>query len=370
MAAAPSFDDLVIVALAELQNARPDIRAADGDVSLAMVHGGAGMANAVLRFAAQKYKETFIDGATGDALTALVDDHFNLQRQEATAASVTAQFERTSGGSAGTILAGTTIATETDENGEAIEFTTDTNITVTAGQNGPYSVTATASTTGRDTNVAASTVVRLIDEPSFDSTFSVTNLATAAGGNDEEKDPELRSRVRSYFKTLRKGTLAALEQGAKDDVPEVRVAVATEDNNGNVTLYVSDSDGNSSVEMINDVTTAITVDWKAAGTRLTITGGAQVVVDLTVAVSDYRTGFDVSAQAAIIQAAIDARIDKLQAGETLYLDTIIHAAIAAFPDDIRNITITSITKDGSSVSVADVTAGATEVIRPGTITVS
>jgi hypothetical protein len=69
------------------------------------------MADVVLRYAAQAFRDTFIDGAAGDALTALVDDHYNIQRDPATSSAVGDRaFARTSGGAGGTIAAGTTIA--------------------------------------------------------------------------------------------------------------------------------------------------------------------------------------------------------------------------------------------------------------------
>jgi uncharacterized phage protein gp47/JayE len=370
MAIAPSFSDLVAVGKAELQSRRPDLLVAEGDVTQAFLHAGAAMNDAVIRYAAQAFKNTFIDGAAGAALTTLADDHFNIQRQEATASEVTILLSRAASATGGTILAGTVVATDFDANGEAIEFTTDTNLVFASGALGPSSVTATATTTGRATNVAAAAITRVIDQPSFDPNWLVTNTLAAAGGNDEETDPELRERVRSYFKSLRRGTIASLETGALE-VASVRVAVATEDPTTLIcTLYIADSDGNSTPQMIADVETEI-VNWKAAGTTLNVSGAGQVVVDLEITIADYRSDFDVTANASLIEAAIAGRIDRLKPGQTLYLGTIGAAAIAAFPDDIYDITITSILRDSVSQSTSsDLTATPTEVLRAGTVTVT
>ena len=367
MPAAPSFADLVAIGEAELRTKRPELLVLDGDITEANTHSAASMADTVIRYGAQAFKNTFIDGSDGDDLTTLVDDHYNIQRQEATAAAATVLFTRTSGGVGGTILAGTTIATEFDANGETIEFTTDSNLVFASGANGPSSVAATATAAGKITNVATAAIARVIDQPAFD-TFTVTNPARSAGGNDQETDTELRDHVRTHFQTLRRGTLSALEQGARE-VPAVRVATASEDATGLVTLYVADSDGNSSIKMISDVETEM-VDWKAAGTTLTVLGGDKSEIDMTIEITNFRTGFSVVGNASEIETIVASRIDKLKVAETLYLDSIIVAAISPYADDIYNITITAISKDGVAQSIADLAAGSNEIFRSGTITVT
>src|SRR5215213_7160871 len=136
MPVAPSFDDLVTQFQAEAQT-RADLLFLEGDVSLAQAHGSGAIGDACIRFTAQAFKETFIDGAQGTALTALVDDHLGLQRQAAAAAQVPVRFTRTSGGAAGSILAGTTIATAVMQDGSEIRFTTDATVVVGIGNNGP-----------------------------------------------------------------------------------------------------------------------------------------------------------------------------------------------------------------------------------------
>jgi len=365
---APSVDDLIAVGLAELQTRRPDLDVNSGDITEAMLHAIAAMADAIIRDAALKFKNTFIDGATGADLTALADDHYSIQRQEATSSQVTISWSRDSSAGSGVITAGTQIATEFDANGSSIVFSTDNSLSFSAAELGPLTVTATSQNTGRETNVASATVTRIIDVPAFENNFTITNNSPSAGGNDQETDRELRERVRSYFKTLRRGTLDALEDGAKT-IATVRTATASEDANDLVTLYVADSDGNSTAEMISDVS-AILSAWKAAGTTVSVLGGAKSTINMTVTIDSSRTGFDVTAAASNIASAIAGRIDRLGVGETLYLDTIIAAAIAAYPDDIYDISITSITKGGVSQSIDDVSASSNEVMRSGTITVS
>jgi hypothetical protein len=368
MPTAPSFQDLLDQGLAEAQSRRPDLQFAEGDVSLAILHGAGAMGDATIRFGSQAFRDTFIDGATGDALSILVDDHLNIQRQFATAAQVTVTFSRTSGGAAGSISANTGIATGFNAKGQEIQFLTLTSINVPLGNNGPFTTLATAVIAGRDGNVAAGTINRITDSL-FDTTFAVTNVLGAGGGNDEETDEALRERARNFFSTLRRGTLAALEYGALQ-VPSVRVAVAIENTVTGITIVrVSDSDGNSSSQMVADVTTELE-NWRVASSVVTVVGGAKVLLDIS-AVLTVRPSFDVSAVDTLFQDAITNRIGKLRVGEVLYLDSLIAAIIAVSPDDVLDVTFTSIVKGGVPQSpTANVVADVSEVLRAGVVVVS
>ena len=371
MPVAPSFTDLVTQGQAEADARRPDLTFIAGDITLAQLHGAAAMADAVIRYAAQSFKATFIDGATGDELDALVDDHLNIQRVLATPAQATVDFVRpfdAGAEPAGTILAGTTVATVFDANGDEVQFTLDANIVWALGELGPKSGSVTATVDGRDSNVVANTITRVIDVPAFDPTFTVDNPAAAGGGNDAETDEELRTRARQFFATLRRGTLAALEFGALL-VPAVRVAKAVEDlATGITTVRVTDSDGNSTIQMISDVATELE-NWRCAGSTVNVVGGSQLLVDMTISLT-VRAGFDVAAQAALLASAVETRILKLKVGETMFLDSIIGALIAVFPDDILDVTFDAITTTpGGAQPIADLAAGTSEVIRAGTITV-
>lgn len=362
MAVAPSFDDLIDVGRSELTTRRPDLIVAEGDITLAQLHAAAAMNDAAVRFMAKSILATFLDGATDDELTALVDDHYNIQRQEATAAQVTVTFTRPDDAGdepAGTIPSGTLIATQIQDDGSQVQFATDVDLPFSLNQLSG-SVAATAVETGRDGNVGAGLITRIINIPSFDSTFTVTNAATAGGGNDQESDEELRERARSFFTTLRRGTLVALEYGALQ-VASVRVATAKEDGYGLVTVIVSDADGNSTQQMISDVEVELE-NWRCAGVNVTVVGGSQVLVNITLTIDAASPGYDIAAATPGIQTAIEARVNRLGAEEKLYLDTIIATVIATDPDDIFDISITA--------PSADVTPSTGQIIRAGTISVS
>lgn len=365
---APSFNDSLNQGTAELLARRPDLAVNDGDVTEADLHAGAAMADACIRFAAQAMKETFIDSAERDALTLLVQDHLGITRHPATAAQVTLSFLRTSGGGAGTIASGTTVATLYDASGKQVRFTTDSPISVGSTDNGPFTVSATCTATGRDGNAAADTVTKIVDAL-FDSTFAVNNTATAGGGNAEESDEDLRRRAKAFYSTLRRATAAALEEGALQ-VSTVRTAAIVEDfDTGITTVIVGDADGNSTAEMIEDVEFELE-NWRAASAVVTVTGATRQEVEVSITLTAVRSGFSIAASADTIEEVIIARADKLRGGDTLYLEIIRAAAVSAFPDDIFNVQITALIVDGASVAVADIESSAGEVSRITSVTVS
>ena len=376
MPIAPSFQDLLDQFLAEAQSRRPDLVFADGDITVAQQHGAAACADAVLRYAAQALKETFIDGASGTALDALVDDHLNLQRVPANPAQVTVQWSRTTSGPGGTIAAGSVVATQFGADGATIEYTTDAPVLVGAGLNGPFASQCTAVEPGRSGNAEPGTITRVVDQPSFDPNFTCTNIDHAAGGADPETDEELRVRSRDFFRTLRRGTLAALEFGAKQ-VPGVASATATEDSGvatllsgpkptGIVTVRVADSEGNSNQQMIAAVTTELD-NWRCAGIIVLVIGGSRVVVDVAISLT-VRANYSVEARRELLEAAAVARVNKLQVGEVLYLDSLIAAVIAIDPDNILDVRFDNLVVDGTPVAIADIVPQVFQLLRAGTFT--
>jgi hypothetical protein len=359
MPVSPSFDDLLTQFEAEALTHLPTLTFLEGDVTTALQHGAGAMADAVIRLIVQALKDTFIDTAKGDALRALVNDHLNIQAQVATFAQATVTLARTSAGAGGTLLAGFSVASQIDSSGNSQVFTLDSNVTFALADNGPHTVSVTAQIAGRAGNVAAGLITRLIGSP-FDPTLTVTNAAPAGGGNDGESDDELRVRARNFWQTLRRGTLGALEFGALQ-VPSVRIARATEDPvSGIVTLVVTDSDGNSTAQMVADVVIEIE-NWRAAGSIVSVFGGAALIVNVTGTLVA-EPGVDTSVLGALAATAIAGRMAKQRQGETLFLDSIKSAAIGVDPDALNALVL--------STPIADVVPTANQVIRPGTVTIS
>lgn len=365
---APSFDDLFALGQAKAQESRPDLAFRPGDVTVAQTDGAAIMSDANIRLAVKLFKATFLSLVGEDDVDALINDRYNLQRLPATAATVTLSFARLSSGIAGTIPAGTQVNSRRDAGGAQVSFTLNTSISVGAGLNGPFTVAATCQETGPDGNVKAGALAQ-IQGALFD-TFTVTNPAGAGGGNLAESTDDYKNRARNFWATLRKGTVSAIEEGARQ-VPSVRnVDVIENGTSGIVTVVVSDADGNSSLQMASDVIVELE-NWRVAGPLLQVVGGRRIAVDISMGLV-CRPGFDPLAVADNLVDAATTRINRGKANARLYMDAVEAAVIGQYPDDILSVRFLSIISDGVSIPtsveyVAPSTLGV--VLRAGTISV-
>lgn len=350
---APSAQDLYEQFRAELIRIRSDLRALPGDTTDMVGSGAVAMADLIIGFTAQSIAETYLDGAEFDALTRLARDHWGVERDEDVKAAGQVTFSHTAGPT-GSIPAGTRVATQPDDNGDFQVFTTDAILTFGA-LDASLSVAATAQDPGRDGNVAAATVVRILDTL-FASGFTVTNAEKFAGGAEDQTDQELREEVRAFTATLRRGTFDALEFGAKQ-VPTVRVATATEDpDTGAATVYVTDADGNSNAEMINDVIIVLE-EWRAAGASVQVQGGALIEQSISVSLT-VRAGSAIADLVDRVRAAIVSAVGRLRIGETLYRSLIQAAARAVDADNILEVEVIT--------PAANVAPSANQVIRTST----
>lgn len=355
-APAPSQDDLYNDAKAELVVRRPDLTVLDGDISDMVLASIAAVGDRIVGYAADRIKATFVDGAAGEDLTKLADDHWNVERVAAVAAVGTVSFSRASfAAGAGDVNAGSVVATQRDALGVEVRFLTDALVHFGATELGPKSVVVTAADTGTAGNVAAAAINRVVTTL-FDSSITVTNAAITVGGAEEESDDDLRDRVRSFSSTLRRGTLAALEYGAKL-VTTVKQATAVEDGTGAVTVYVTDASGASNAAMVADVIAELE-NWRAAGSLVTVTGGSLYSLNPIEITLSVRTGVDTAAIADDVKAAIAARVARLKIGETCRREIIQQAALNVDPDNIVGCTVV--------LPAADVVPTATQLIRTST----
>jgi uncharacterized phage protein gp47/JayE len=353
---APSFDELEQIGQAEAVVHRPDLQFNEGDVSEMLMKSAAAMADKCIDFAAQSFKATYLDGAEGADLTLLASDHYGIARFDSVEAIGSVSFSRpTATAGAGTITAGTTIATVIDADGNEYRFTTDAAVSFGGAELGPKTVNVTASVGGRASNASAGEVTRIIDSI-FDTTIVVTNPASMAGGTEEESDESLRQRVRSFFATLRRGTKEALEFGAKQ-VPGVTVAYASEQT-GYVNVYISDSSGNSNAQLISDVDTELE-NWRCYGIPVFVYGGTPLVQNIDYTITT-KTGVDPEILEPLIEDAIESLFEKLTLGETIYPARLISAIIAVDVDNITNVVI-------NTPSAAPTVAG-NQLLQVGTIT--
>lgn len=362
------------MARAEALVRRPDLAVNEGDISDMLMAGGAAMGDRVIGYGADRFRATFVDGARGEDLDTLADDHWGIQRLAASKASCTVTITR-SGATAfpATYPVGTIVATARDAQGNEVRFLTTQAATWLASVNGDRTVNAEAEVAGADGNVLVNTLTRIVsDSPGFGSYAATANTA-AAGGDEEETDAALRDRLRNYPATIRRGTIAALEYGARQ-VTGVTRASAVEDDTGLVTVYVSDSSGLSSGV---DTTSAATVvddgtmtkkvaielhSWRAAGSLVNVVGGTLQTVDITVALT-VRLGVNVAELVAAVETAIETAVNRLRIGETLYKSAIQMAARSVDPDNIMECTVSEPLTDTAPT-------GDGYIIRAGTITVA
>jgi hypothetical protein len=274
----------------------------------------------------------FVETAREDQLDRVAFDRYGLTRFSAVPATVTLSISRPAGPApAGTIPAGLRVRTP-----DGTEFATDVDQAWLLGQLGPQEVTATALVAGPDGNVASGVITQFADPP-FDSTFVVNNPDPAAGGMESESDAQFRSRIRDFFPTIRRGTLGAIEFGARQ-VPGVAVATAIEVNNppescscsGDplpacaVQLIIADVNGNASATMMQQVREEL-LEYRAAGIPVQVIAG---IVDNELVEWDIDTlsNFDSAQVVEEVRAVTVAVAQFLAPGATLFRSTLIAAA--------------------------------------------
>lgn len=329
MTALPTFDELYDAGKAEAE-AR-DSRLTDwnpGSVLDALAGAAAALADLVLGVVVDLFRAHFLDTATDADLDALVLDRFGLSRQAASYAVGTLTFTR--GVAVGDLLipGGTRVQATVD--GLTVVVATDADTTMASAES-TVDVLATATVLGRDGNVAAGTLTTILDAIPGDASATVTNAARFAGGEAEETDEALRDRARRYYRSLRRGTVDALRDGA---VSVAGVTYATVDEStvppasgGYVSVYVGDPDGSGNTALAAAVAAELE-DYRAAGVEVRVFGATREEIDLYLTIR-YVTGSDVSALRTAIRASVLAYVDSLDPGETLYESQVEKAAIVS-----------------------------------------
>lgn len=348
---APSYDDYMLLGVAELVTRRPDLTAAEGDITDMQLASASAMADHITGYFAGRFKSTFLDGARDGDLSVLASDHYSVERDDAVESIGILTFAHVAGPT-GTIPAGTRGATQPDAQGDFQEFVTLIDLVFTAGD-AALTVVAQASVGGRTGNVGLHTIDRLLDPPAFDPTFTVTNVDAFIGGDEEQTDQSIVDEVRGINRTLRKAIVEALEEGARK-VSTVKFATAVVDiDTGIVAVYVSDVDGNSNATMVAAVDAEM-VNWQAAGVSVSIIGASLVAqpIDFSLTV---KAGVDAAVLVDLARAAVVGLVNRGRAGETLHRTDIRYAAKRVAPDSITTVVV--------NVPAADVAPTPSQIIR-------
>lgn len=348
--AIPSENDLHEQGRAELLRIRPDLVCLPGDASELAIAYSVAMATVVLAKVMEAVAATYLDGNKGEELKKLVRDHWSIEPVADVQAVGVARFTHVAG-PAGTIAAGTRIATDPDQNGDFVTATTDLPLIYGAGD-AQLEVAATVVGAGPSGNVAPGAFTRILDSL-FDPTFVVTNVERFAGGNPAWTDEEIAAAARGKDRTQRRGTAEAVEYGAKQ-VPTIRVATAVEDEQtGLGTVYVGDSDGQVNAELVNDSIIELE-GWRALGAVVQVTGGVRLLQAIDVSLT-VRAGVSIATLVELVRSAIVSAVNRLVPGEILYHDLIKAAAKAVDPDGIVAVTVND--------PPANLAPAANEVIR-------
>jgi hypothetical protein len=256
--------------------------------------------------------------ADGEDLDRLAYDRYNLTRKGASPARGSIRIARaTLAAGAGTVAIGTKIQTL-----QGAEYVT-TSTAIFGVADSFATCAARATQAGKATQVGSGSVQRF-SQPQllFDTTLVPSNPAPMAGGEDVEDDDTFRARVRDFWRSARRGVLAAIEFGALT-VPGVVSAQAVEALSvfGTparvVNLYISDSSGVASDVLASDVLVALE-DYRAAGITVLVFTSIPQIVSIKLALT-FAAGVDTRALTDLVRSAVFEFINSLPVNGTLLI---------------------------------------------------
>lgn len=202
------------------------VNAVDRDGSDANILGAATatMGEEVIGQLASVEEGVWLDSCFNEKLDRWAWDRYQLLRKQAAPSFVFLQFSTTTAAPGPfTIPAGTRIATSSGQ-----EFLTLVSVPYALGSIGPVQVLARSTLAGIDQNAGVGSIRNITSQIGGSPTdLAVTNTEAAAGGDNREQDSDFKSRIRRFWVTARRGTKAAIENGALA-VPGVTRATALE----------------------------------------------------------------------------------------------------------------------------------------------
>lgn len=306
--------EVVVQRSTKIDPAQVDIEGSDANLFVGIA---AVLADQITKQLAFRTASLLLDGADDEDLDRYAFDRYNLTRKGASAARGAVRFTRTTTtAGAGTVPIGTKLRTDT-----GVEY-----VTTTAAS---FAINATfadanvrAVQAGKATQVGANAINR-VAQPQllWDATLQVSNPKTTAGGENAEDDETFRARVRDFWRTARRGILAAIEQGALT-VEGVVSANATEALTGTgdparvVFLYIADSSGVASDALAEEVRVALD-DYRAAGIAVLISTSTPLIVDIQLRLA-FLAGVDTRTLTDQIRAAVVEFVNSLAVNGPLY----------------------------------------------------
>lgn len=321
------------------------------DVNLQLAAASA-MGEETLRHLALRASALFLGTAEGVDLDRLIADRFSgaIARLEASAALVDVSLTQVTGGPAQSFAVGTRFRTTT-----GIEYRSLIASSLAAAAVGPVTIRCQAVETGPAGNVDAG-VINALSSPV--SGVTVTNPARASGGDDIEPDGRLRARARDFYRIARRGTLAAIEFGART-VAGVRLATAIETTDvfgnptGQVSLFISDAVGSGNAALADLVVTAL-VEWRAAGIFVDVFGATPRFEAIQYLLR-FESGIDSTLAFSAVRDRTLAAVNRLAPQKTLERSLLFESA--------RQVAGVIVLSDAVPVPVGDVVPATGEIIR-------
>lgn len=276
-----------------------------------VVAGASAMAEEVLRQATRADTSKWLDSASYDDLDRLVLDRTSrgLPRKGAAPAYAPVTFLRLEGTLPSVNLsAGTLVQTATQ-----VQFELLSNVALPSGATGPVTVTARAVLAGTEANLGESVLTELVSSP--DPEITVTNLDVAAGGYDREPDGAYRERARAFFRNAPRGTVPAIELGARS-VAGIAFATVEEqvdasgDPTGFVFVYVGDVNGQANQALVTRVKYGLR-EYRAAGIPPVVIGSIPEYISYVIK-PRFVAGYDPESVLAQLQFAIVALVNQTQ----------------------------------------------------------
>lgn len=280
-----------------------------------------------------------------------------------------------------TLIAAGTVFTP---NGGSFTYISASDVHIAAGST-TASVIASANTGGALTNLPAGTTFSANPQPS--GFVSASNIAAFSNGADEETADQRKLRFNQYIQALQRGTVAALQYGAKQtvlydangvEIERVRSVKVVEpwktDNTQPISLvnvYVHNGVGSTSSALVAqaqnvmygyyDASGNAVPGWSAAGVQVVLFAATEVIQNIVGALTPV-AGTDVASLNIQAKSVISNYMLGLDIGKPLQVSEIT-ALVMAIPGVANFILATPL-------PTSDVAVANNQKIMPGTINVT
>jgi uncharacterized phage protein gp47/JayE len=264
----------------------------------------------------QSINTLLLDGAYDEDLDRYGFDRYQLTRKGAAPALGQGRIFRSSAAAgAGTVPANTSVLTL-----NGIEYVTTTSATF-----GAATLSATcdvrATQAGKQSQVGAN-MIRQFAKPGdfWDQTLQINNDLPTAGGEDVEDDDTFRERIRDFWNAARRGTLSAIELGARNTSGIVsaqaeEVLTAEPQPARVVLLRAADSSGSSSAALGATVIASLD-EYRAAGIAVILSTTAPQLISIVLKLT-FAGNVNTTLLTENIRGAVVEYVNSLGVGQTL-----------------------------------------------------